>query len=162
MPVWWQVLTAAIGLVVGGAAAFVAWHQAQTNRIRLQHELFERRYAIFKAVHAYLSYIMREGGLPERQERGEKMGAFLDAMQRSRFLFKDEITSYLNQIYKRSIGTMIFDGKIAKPDKKSEDLLWLSEQIAEIFDVFAKHMKLDIVALPRVRYRSWREIIGTK
>jgi hypothetical protein len=158
VPIWWQILTAGIGLFVAAAAAFVAWHQALTNRLRLQHELFERRFAVFKAVHGYLSFIMQHGGLPEGQERGEKIGGVLDALQRSRFLFKDEIPRFIDSVYKRSIALMQHKDVPAK-STWADDIKFISEKNIALFDVFYPYLRLDIVAKRKKKSTQWRQLL---
>lgn len=141
-----QVVLALAGVVVAAAAVYFAADQARTNRIRLQHELFERRFEVFKEVQAYLTFILQEGGLKMGPEGGKRIGAMITALQKCRFLFGSEISDYADSIYSRSLRVAIYDGKLSHPDAADGELKWLLEQSTEMFRIFAQYLKLDAVA----------------
>lgn len=85
----------------------------------------------------------------------------LDALQRSRFLFKKEITRFIDSVYKRSIGLMQYKGVPAKPTW-ADDIKHISESNIALFDVFYPYLKLDIVAMSKWKPNKWRQILESK
>ena len=45
--------------------AIIAWFQRKTNRARLQNELFDRRYAMYEKIVAFLEEVVVAEGAPE-------------------------------------------------------------------------------------------------
>lgn len=54
LPVWVQVLQALAVPVIAGVGAWIALQQMYLARVKLQHDLFDRRYAVFQAVRRFL------------------------------------------------------------------------------------------------------------
>jgi hypothetical protein len=53
MPFWVQVLQALAVPVIAAAGAWVALQQMHIARVKLQHDLYDRRYAVFEAVRRF-------------------------------------------------------------------------------------------------------------
>ncbi len=146
MPLWLQITLAVASVVVAGAAAFASWHQAWTNRLRLQNELFERRFAVFNAVHAYVSSVVRVGGVRLDTDGMKAENAYSVAWQQSRFLFGHEISDYIDSLRKKLRSLLIVGDKVEKPEEKAELLVWAFKEADNLFDVFAPYMKIDAAA----------------
>ncbi len=50
LPLWVQVLQALAVPVIAAVSAWVAWQQMHIARTKLQHDRYDRRYAVFQAV----------------------------------------------------------------------------------------------------------------
>lgn len=75
MPFWVQVLQALAVPVIAAVGAWVALQQMHIARVKLQHDLYERRYAVFEAVRRFLDeavshkIVSREPTVPLRCAR---------------------------------------------------------------------------------------------
>ena len=81
-------------LAVAVVIAVITYQQHLTNRLRLRHELFERRFAIFKTTQVYLSKIMQEGGLKDERKHSEHSKHLQWLVEQSPKLF-DKFGPYL-------------------------------------------------------------------
>ena len=136
-------------LAVAIMVAAITFQQAQTNRLRLRHELFERRFELFKIVHVYCSKIVQHAKVPDDQ-----IPKIFDAMQRSRFLFGREIELYIDEIRKRSIAMMTANSQMKSPETQEkrleaveefhDHLKYISEQTPRMFDIFKPYMEFPI------------------
>jgi hypothetical protein len=54
LPLWVQVLQALAVPVIAAVGAWVALQQMHIARTKLQHDLYDRRYAVFQAVRRFL------------------------------------------------------------------------------------------------------------
>jgi len=54
MPLWVQVLQALAVPVIAAVGAWIALQQMYIARVKLQHDLYDRRYAVFEAVRRFL------------------------------------------------------------------------------------------------------------
>jgi hypothetical protein len=54
LPLWVQLLQALAVPVIAGVGAWVALQQMYLARVKLQHDLFDRRYAVFQAVVSFM------------------------------------------------------------------------------------------------------------
>lgn len=53
-------LSVFLTLLIGAAAAYLGYRQQQTNALRLQHELFERRYKVYDSFMSFISGVRLE------------------------------------------------------------------------------------------------------
>jgi hypothetical protein len=138
-------LTAAVGLL----GYFVGRQQAKTERLRLRHELYDRRMKIFRATMELLVHVVRKSNinLPELLE-------FNAATNESYFLFGREIYDYLFELHCKaadldSAHVQLHDsnpvlgeerGKVIKD--KTELVKWFGKQFDIAREKFAQHMSL--------------------
>ena len=142
-----DVLSAAMTPLIAMIAIYIAYQQWKTNHLRLKHELFDRRFEIYKSVQKYLSGILREAKV-----NMELVPEILDAYQRSKFLLGDEIHDYIDEIYKRSINLRSKQHliKAGNPENDREELereehaelCWLTSQLGVLGDKFDEHLSL--------------------
>lgn len=130
--------TFSVALIV----ALITGQQAWTNRLRLRHELFERRFEVFKAAQVYISKIMEEGGLNDEM-LGTLYPEFVDAWQQSRFLFGKDIVDYLDRIRAQSIQLHSLRDR-GKHTEANGNLAWLCAQAPELFKRFGPYMKFAV------------------
>ncbi|MGH6913278.1 MAG: hypothetical protein ACREH3_06180, partial [Geminicoccales bacterium] len=113
---------------------------------QMRHELFERRFEIYKKVQVFLSQIMQKGGVDL-----EFIPEFYDAMQKARFLFGEDVNKYLEEIKQHAFAERDADAKMHEikdnrserskyASKKSEELKWLCDQIGQLHDKFGPYM----------------------
>lgn len=95
-------LTTTITLVTVGVAIIVAlitWGQWVTNRARLRHELFDRRYAVYEQIAAFIAEILISGGVPDGEpenfSRRTKTAYFI-------FACDDSVKVFVTEIYKKA------------------------------------------------------------
>ena len=70
--------------------AWLAWQQVQIARVKLQHDLFERRYNVFAAARRLLAQIDTH-----RRPSDEDLRAFMLGTSDAVFLFDDDLAGYL-------------------------------------------------------------------
>ena len=92
---WLTAFLPVIIVVVGIVVAFLQW---RTNRNRLKHELFDRRYKQFEAVRDYLGSMLTSG-------RVENNLIFLSQTRGMEFLFDEDICKFVHEI--QSTASMI-------------------------------------------------------
>jgi hypothetical protein len=138
-------------------ATWIAYQQLLTNELKVQHDLYERKFAVFTALIDFLNAVVVKGLQADNQSL-EIRSIFLIKTRESNFLFKgSEIPVYLDEIFNKAedfgikyVG--IFDNpklskqeQIAAIDKEGR---WLREQLKwGAKDKFVKYIKL---------YSSWR------
>ena len=90
---WVNYLTALLTptiVVFGSIIAFLQW---RTNRNRLKHELFDRRYAQFKAVSDYIGSILSHGTVKADDEL-----RLLSHTRGMEFLFDEDVCQLVREI----------------------------------------------------------------
>jgi hypothetical protein len=129
-------------VAVAGIVAIITYQQYRTNRLRLRHELFERRFAIFKETQRYLTKIMEEGRLTDEMFQTHYPD-FMDAWQRSRFLFGPDIANHLDEIRHRSIE-MRARASQGNHDAVYRHLNWLVDQTPRLFERFGPYLSFPV------------------
>jgi hypothetical protein len=129
-------------LAVAVVIAVITYQQHLTNRLRLRHELFERRFAVFKTAQVYLSKLMHEGRLND-ENFSEQYPLFMDAWQRSRFLFGQDIADYLDSIAEHSREMRLSEMQ-KKHEESAEHLRWLCAQPEMLFDRFSPYLRFPV------------------
>lgn len=148
---WIEILSALLTPVIAVIAVYVAWQQYKINKLRLRHELYERRLRVHKTVQIFLSDILRNGDI-----KFEQCSQFYADASEATFLFDKSIQQFIDDIYKKAVDMHAFhesmypsDGSPGLPvgeerngvaHKNSELCKWLIEQLSVSKKLFRKYM----------------------
>jgi len=146
---FWSALTVKdiLGLLTLVVAVFggcIAYQQWRTNSLKVQHDLYERRIAVYSA----LMEVLAKGKFNE-----VGLSAFFQKTRESYFLFGKEISDYLDLIYKKAADLQDLDEERRKTGLTPEELhrlnvdrqnlvKWFNEQYDAAREKFSKHLKL--------------------
>jgi hypothetical protein len=146
-----KLLSAALTPILGLLTAYIAWQQWRTNHLKVRHDLYERRLAIYVAVMEFFANIMRSAGASDLE-----MVTFLQKTRESYFLFGRDIADYLELLYKKSVDLQYQNSMLHEPGaslpigeersrlahEKAELSKWFSAQSVVARDRFSKYMRL--------------------
>ena len=131
---------------IAACAAWVAFQQWAVARLKLNHDLFDRRYDVFVATQDYLvACLNRDGGTQE------DTGAFYHATKAAPFLFDKEINEFLADVMKHSVNIQIFGRHVSQPMlpdwQKHMDIYhksqeWAADAFASIVPKFQPSLNL--------------------
>jgi hypothetical protein len=136
LPLWIQWLQALAVPVIATVGAWIALQQMHLARVKLRHDLYERRFAVYQAARRFLAEMLTHSGVPDDQFRAYVVGTS-DAV----FLLNDETSSYLEQIRKtygrlqvinstmRSLSDMEQRAALANEERQIID--WLTAQLPD-------------------------------
>lgn len=138
-----DVLSAFLTPVIAILAIIIAYQQYRINRLRSQHELYERRFRVYKAVQSFLSQIVQEVkiDLP-------RCFQFYAETSESVFLFKKSVQEFIEQVFKRAIELHSLHEEMQKSaaaqgeraKEKAQLIKWFYEQLEESKKLFNKQM----------------------
>jgi hypothetical protein len=77
-------------------ALLVSLRQAHTDAVRLRHELFERRFAMYRAIDEFLADVVRRRRINANAEQ-----RLLDATRGARFLFDRAVADFLEDLHRQ-------------------------------------------------------------
>src|SRR5574341_494685 len=89
-----EILSAALTPIIGIIAVYIAYQQYRTNALKLKHELYDRRLSVYRAIIKLLSVIVTRGTVSHVE-----LLTFISETAESHFLFKEEISKYIEDIY---------------------------------------------------------------
>jgi hypothetical protein len=149
LPGWIQILQALTVPLIAAVGAWVAVQQMRIARIKLQHDLYDRRYAVFQAVRRFLDETVANL-LVSR----DILRAFVIGTADAEFLFPDELAAYLGEMSRRArTAQSIYTTMQSLPDDSperakaslaaNEQTRWLIEQIDGLTARFRDVLKLD-------------------
>lgn len=144
-----QIATAIASVSVAIAVALITRRQWLTNRATLKHQLFDRRYAIYERITAFLADVLQTGqigGGRDQQFRRETKQAY--------FVFScdPEIRSLLFEIYRHAVDLHALEAE--RPGATGDDLHtnireqrvikdWFSGTLESMEGRFEKYLRLE-------------------
>ena len=129
--------------VVGSLIAFQQW---RTNRARLKHELFDRRYEAYLLITQFMADIVTRG----KVEPGAEI-TFLAETKKVYFLFDRRTSNFTQEIFKKSADlyalramqeNLAGDQLKENVEKQRQLIDWFSSQIKSIEGRFKKFLLL--------------------
>ena len=145
---WVDYLSALLTPTIAVLGSVIALQQWRTNRARLKHELFDRRYQQYTVVRDFLGSIMTSGkSKPEEQQK------FLAGTRGMRFIFDKDIASYIDDtIWKLAIdlecleselqGVPVGEERSKNVKKQSEIKKQLLKELNGLDEKFSKYLQL--------------------
>lgn len=152
LPIWAQWIQALgipiVGILLSAIAAYIAWQQKRIADIRLQHDLYDRRYKVYDGIRKFLAVIMQTGQVDLKD-----FYTFLSETSDAVFLFKKEIADYLTEVREKSARLRMFNTRLSNQnlpqdqraeaaDQEAEVLGWFSEQTDVTVTKFKPYMKI--------------------
>ena len=136
-----------LSALIAAIAIYIAYQQWSTNKLRLKHELYDRRFKVYKAVQIHLSHVLTHAKIG-----GEETAALANAMQDARFLMNEKMHNYIHEIYIKSIKMRskqeqykdlpVGDERSKLVEEEHENLGWLTDQLPKLHIVFGPFLKL--------------------
>jgi hypothetical protein len=133
LPLWVQALQALAVPVIAAVGAWVAVQQMVIARVKLQHDLYDRRYAVFDAVRAFLNEAISSQIVSQ-----ETFRMFALKTADAEFLFDDGLAAYLREMREHAskaqaiyitMQQMEPGDQAAAFSAASEHTMWLINQI---------------------------------
>jgi hypothetical protein len=169
LPAWIQYAQAFALIIIPFVGAWIAWQQVTIARVKLQHDLYDRRFAVFQAARKLLAEVLGHGYASDDQIRSYVVGTG-DAG----FLLNDEISTYLEEIRKRATRLQaikhtleplpVGDQRTALVQEDEKIFSWFMEQVPVLVEKFKPFLTLERhETLPR-RLSSirWRVIVFSR
>jgi hypothetical protein len=155
---YWEQIVSSLGSLAGPvatviaavAAVYVTWRlgqsqlqiarqqadtaklQADLAEVRLQHDLFDRRFAVYEAARNLVLEVVRASNVSD-----DGLRAFVLGTDKSVFLLDKELTEYLDDMRKRAVTLQITVGRLADPMfHPSEESTRASAQRADLSNWF--------------------------
>jgi hypothetical protein len=141
-----QLLATTLAALPGGN---IAWWQKEIARIKLRHDLYEKRYAVYKAARDFLAEASTRAIASEQSQQN-----LLQAHADSKFLFDAEVSAYLlvlweksseKWVYKSEPGDVLYPPDPAVDDHKSRFLLacaFIQEQYQVLDGIFTHRLNI--------------------
>jgi hypothetical protein len=146
---WLTVLSALLMPTVAGITTYIAVQQYKLERVKTRHFLYEKRFKIYKATMEFLGSIIGAGNITD-----EELLKFKMEIAESIFLFKEEISKYLDELFKKGIDLNTVNKLIqSRPsgeelnkliDRQSEIFEWFQNQILISRDKFKKYLSVEL------------------
>lgn len=131
---WLQALLAPVIALV---AVYIAWRQHATARDRLRLDLYDRRFAVYRALMDLLSAALTSGNLKD----AELYRFSSDTAERS-FLFGPEISEYCEEIWKEGVRLQALNSRLHEEDLPAgEERNQVARSRTELFQWFKNQLE---------------------
>jgi hypothetical protein len=162
MPYWVDLIVkltpAFVTLVVGGVGAWIAYAQYrlgrlqhQLNQDRLRLDLFSKRLEAYEKLQEFFIAVIQAGTVQD-----SFLSILGEARYKSRFLFGEEISSYLDDTWKKAVDMRYYRQKLFGPQsipqgpqrdelcsQDGELLKWMIDQPQASQSRYAIYLKFD-------------------
>jgi hypothetical protein len=139
--------TAAVGSAIAAlVSASSAWQQRNLSKEKLKLDLFDRRYAIYKAVNRYIAHAMQHSNITDEALRELDRGT-----SSIEFLFGDTLRAHVTEVRNKGLALMTARSEMeplpvgterSKQAQIIHDLgIWFSAQFKETEVAFAKYLR---------------------
>ena len=92
-----RIASGALTPLIALLAVWIAYQQYRVNRKKLQLDLYEKRYGVYRALRELLSVCLQNYNVSNAE-----LFKFLAGTNESEFLFKDEVSKYLLEVYRKA------------------------------------------------------------
>jgi hypothetical protein len=148
LPLWVQALQALAVPIIAAVGTWVAVQQMVIARVKLQHDLYDRRYAVFDAVRTLLNE-----AISSRVVSSETFRTFALKTADAEFLFDSGLVDYLREMRDHASKAQAIyiamqqlepgDQKAAASSAASEHTMWLINQIDGLAAKFRPFLTLE-------------------
>jgi hypothetical protein len=137
-------------LEIAKQQATIAKQQAELADMRLQHDLFDRRYAVYEAAQKLLSDILQHAKISDAAYND-----FVHNSGKSIFLLNKELSEYIGELRANAINLIMVSNRLADPDLRVGDeriklahekgalLAWFTAQFSVLVEKFTPVLSLD-------------------
>jgi len=140
--------TAVTTAVVAVLVAITTWGQWVTNRARLRHELFDRRYAVYEQITGFIADILISGRVPAGEPEG-----FSRRTRTAYFVFAcdNEVKVLVRQIYEKAVELHALEatGESLRDEERTKNIEaqrvlknWFEQTLGSLEGRFEKYFKL--------------------
>jgi len=145
-----SIATTVITAIIAALVALITWRQWITNRARLRHELFDRRYTIYEQIASFVAGILQMGAVEAGAER-----EFLRQTKRAYFAFgcDEAVKQLVEEIYNQAILLQALQAKqkvlpagdafTRNVDKQTAALQWFNTTLSSLEQRFDKYLCLE-------------------
>lgn len=152
LPVWISWIQAlglpVVGAIIAGSGVFIAYQQKRLADIRLQHDLYDRRFAVYEATKAFII-----GAVDDDRMTAKLYLTFKRGTSQNVFLFDATLAAYLSEIDRRALelfrihrrldeGRLDEEARIGCIDEAAAITTWFSEQFDPLTTNFAPFLRL--------------------
>jgi hypothetical protein len=144
-----------VGPIIAAAVLWVGWQQMQIARVKLQHDLFDRRFRVYEGARLFMDAAVRDSVVSD-----EAIKHFLNTTRDAVLLFDDDsIERHLRAIYARVCDRNAAQTRLKEcPDNIRDELiekslqasLWLGQQSDNLALTFRPY-----IGLPKVKTFPW-------
>jgi hypothetical protein len=140
--------TAITTAVVAFIVAIITLQQQLTNRARLRHELFDRRFVIYEKIATFLCEVLQAGRVPAGRET-----EFLRETNRAYFVFNcdKDVQNLITEIYRHANALHALDATLiglvgsdrsSNVEKQRVIKEWFQTTFESLDKTFAKYLRL--------------------
>src|SRR5579872_1840168 len=129
-----RVLSALLTPVIAVVTSYIAFQQYRTNRSQHRLALFEKRMAVFNSTMNLIAAVTQAA----RAELDQLFGLIRETRDHQ-LLFGPEIGEFINEVYKKGVELNTIDFVHGDAARRTELLLWFSQQNAGATQKFLKY-----------------------
>lgn len=132
------ILRGFLPLVIAGLGVYIAYQQYQTNRQKLELDLYDRRIKIYN----YAMELVLTSSRMGYEDIKSKFGEFDYCLHEAYFLFDEEVSKRLEEIWNNANTLIALLEKQKELEARQELTQEVIEEIVELRKGFAKEIKI--------------------
>ena len=133
--------------IIAIIAAYIAYRQYKNDNERLKRDLYEKRYAIFSNLMETIALVVQDANVDMKT-----LITFKKSTREAYFLFDDDISGYLDEVYKNGLKLRTINKALTENLPVSDKRNQLANEDAELMAWFAD--QFDVANVKFSRYLS--------
>lgn len=152
MPIWLQIISAVITLLLAILTTIFIWRQVRLEKTKLKLEAYDRRLKIYNAIKIFIAETQTYGTTND-----EKLVKLLQETRESLFLVKENnISEYIETLHNKGVdlefvktklsqsGIYLEDKEREKLAKQAEEIIqWMADQHKVVEEKFSKYLSIN-------------------
>lgn len=156
------IVTSLLLALIAAIGAWIAYQQMLIASVKLNHDLFDRRFAIYRATQLYIIAMLKHEGAQQIDAE-----TWWEVACAAPFLFDKQTANFIDQVGERGSSIRATDGtgkRLRDTAKGVEsynaDYMWLINAQQNLEDTFQKSLNLFYVANPKRLIREPKPSVG--
>jgi hypothetical protein len=154
LPAWLQYTQVLAVIVIALVGTWIAYKQFQLAEVKVKHDLYDRRFAVFEAARQLLYAVFKDHNFQDAEASDQTIFAYKVGTSDAVFLLNDELVVFLEELLKHATHLRALketaaqfptgsQQKVDSNNKANAELAWFAAQLDILIKKFRPFLVLE-------------------